>query len=86
MERNPKLGRARRALFVFGLVLGIFILILSVLAIALAAFRKRGQTEEQPLELKSIEDTAQANDNHLRLIETTSSGKLSRKERITRGG
>ena len=86
MEGNPKLRKASRALFVVSLVLGIVMLILSALAIALAAFRNRGQTEEQPLEINTIDDTANANDNRLRLIETTGSGYLSRKDRINRGG
>ncbi|WP_027085917.1 hypothetical protein [Cohnella panacarvi] len=85
MERNPKLGKASRALFVVSLVLGIVMLILSALAIALAAFGNRGQTDE-PLELTTNDDTPRAYDNKLRLIETTDSSKLSRKERFTRGG
>jgi membrane carboxypeptidase/penicillin-binding protein len=75
MERNPKLGKASRALFVVSLVLGIVMLILSALAIALAAFRNGGQTYES-LDLQPIDDTASTNDNQLRLVETASTGKL----------
>ncbi len=85
MERNPKLEKASRALFVVSLVLGIVMLILSALAIALAAFRNRGQTEE-PLERKAIDDAPRAYDNQLRLIETTDSKKRLRGERTHRGG
>lgn len=86
MEKNLKFGKASKVLFVFSLVLGIVILILSALAIALAVFKSNGRREEQPLELPSIDDTAHANDNRLRLIETTDASRLSRKERISRGG
>jgi hypothetical protein len=87
MERNPKLSKASRALFVVSLVLGIVILILSALAIALAMFGSNNRREEKkPLELQPIDDTAQTYDNRLRLIETNDSSRLSRKERISRGG
>lgn len=78
MQKNQKLGKASKALFVVSLVLGVVMLILSALAIVLAAFRNNGQSEES-LGLRAVEDTPPVPDKKLRLIETTGPSKLSRR-------
>lgn len=78
MEKNQRLSKASKALFIVSLVLGIVMLILSALAIALAAFRNRGQTDDS-LALQPVDDMPSA-DKRLHLIETTGSGNLSKKE------
>jgi len=78
MEKNQRLGKASKALFIVSLVLGIVMLILSALAIVLAAFRNNGRTEES-LELQPVDDSSSA-PKAIPMIETTGSVKTSRKE------
>jgi len=78
MEKNQRLGKASKALFIVSLVLGIVMLILSALAIALAAFKNNGRTDEST-ELLPVDDTSSA-PKTIPMIESTGAVKPSRKE------
>ncbi|MFC5530399.1 hypothetical protein [Cohnella yongneupensis] len=79
MEKNQRFGKASKALFVVSLVLGFLMLLLSALAIILAAF-KTNEPADDSLELSTTEVKPSTDSKKQRLIEATGSSKPPKKE------